>query len=348
MIRLKDIAARAGVSVMTISKALRDEPDVSAATKARVKLLAQQMGYVPDSTAQGLRTRTSKLFGLVIPSLANPIFSRIILAMQERAFDLGYDVLLAYTMNLPEREEACIRRLLSRRVDGLFISPVYRLGAEAKIYQELLDRHTPTVVLGHLAPFCAQFVNVETDDLLGGYTLTQHLLKLGHKRIAFLTGPPGTPWTHERFEGYRRALREAGMDVDEKLIFHAGRTMEDGTKVAIQMINEGSDATAIQAVNDLVAAGCAEVLIQQSVKIPDDISLTGFGNTMLSEYFRVPLTTMSQPKHRLGMAAMDAMVQMLKGQKAEPRRLPAELVVRTSTGTPPATAVLTRLKAHNT
>src|SRR3974390_3780744 len=150
MVRLKDIAERLGVSVMTVSKALRDEPDVCAATKTRIKLLAQQMGYVPDSTAQGLRTRTTKLFGLVIPSLANPIFSRIILAVQERAYELGYDVLLAYTLNVPEREETCIRRFLSRRVDGLLISPVYRLAAEGAIYQELLSRGVPTVILGHL------------------------------------------------------------------------------------------------------------------------------------------------------------------------------------------------------
>src|SRR5215471_9030661 len=177
MIRLKDIAEKAGVSVMTVSKALRDEPDVSATTKARIKALAQQMGYLPDSTAQGLRTRTTRLFGLLIPSLANPIFSRIILAIQERAYALGYDVLLAYTLNLPEREETCIRRFLSRRVDGLFISPVYRLATEARIYSELLARQVPTVILGHLAPFCAQFVNVETDDLMGGYAVTQHFLK---------------------------------------------------------------------------------------------------------------------------------------------------------------------------
>src|SRR5512142_190446 len=105
MIRLKDIAQRAGRSIMTVSKALRDESDVSAATKSRIKLLAQQMGYVPDSTAQGLRNRMTKLFGLVIPSLASPIFSRVILAVQERAYELGYDVLLAYTLNIPEREE---------------------------------------------------------------------------------------------------------------------------------------------------------------------------------------------------------------------------------------------------
>lgn len=348
MVRLKDIAEKAGVSVMTVSKALRDEPDVSAATKTRIKLLAQQMGYVPDSTAQGLRNRMTKLFGLVIPSLANPIFSRVILAVQERAYELGYDVLLAYTLNIPEREEACIRRFLSRRVDGLFISPVYRLASEARIYQELAARQIPTVVLGHTVPFCSQFVNVEADDLAGGHSVTQHFLGLGHKRIAFLAGPPGTPWTQERFEGYRRALREANLEVDDKLVFQAGRTLEDGARAATQMMHEAPDATAIQASNDLVAAGCAEALLQQGFKIPQEISIAGFGDTMLSEHFRVPLTTVSQPKHRLGNAAMDCMLQLLGGQRPGSRRLSTELVIRASSGTAPATPPLTRLKTSKT
>ena len=348
MVRLKDIAERTGVSVMTVSKALRDEPDVSAATKVRIKQVAQEMGYVPDSTAQGLRNRTTKLFGLVIPSLANPIFSRIILAVQERAFELGYDVLLAYTLNLPEREEACIRRFLSRRVDGLIISPVYRIGNEAPIYQELLARRIPTVILGHTTPFCSHFVNVEADDLQAGYSVTQHFLKQGHRRIAYLSGPAATPWNQERFEGYRRALREAGMDVDDKLVFQAGRTMEDGGKAAMQMISEGTEATAVQAVNDLVAAGCAEAFLRQKLRIPEDISIAGFGNTLLSEYFLVPLTTVNQPKHRLGLAAMDALTQLLKAQRPESKRLQTELIVRASSGTPPATLPLARLKTPNT
>jgi len=348
MVRLKDIAERAGVSVMTVSKALRDEPDVSESTKARLKLLAQEMGYVPDSSAQGLRNRTTKLFGLVLPSLANPIFARLVLAIQERAYDLGYDVLLGYTLHNPDREETCIRRFLSRRVDGLFLSPVYRLEAEARVYQELLRRKVPTVLLGHTAPFCSHFVNVETDDSMAGYAMTQHLLQLGHKRIAFLAGPPATPWTRERYEGYRRALRQAGMDIDEKLIFQAGRTIEDGAKAAVQMINEASAATAIQAVNDMVAVGCAEVLLKQNLRIPQDISIVGFGNSMLSEYFRVPLTTIDQPKHRLGAAAVDAMLQLLRGGHPESKRLGAQLVVRASSGTPSATPMLERLKTLRT
>ena len=343
MTRLKDIAQRAGLAVMTISKALRDKPDVSAATKARVKLLAQQMGYVPDSTAQGLRTRTTRLFGLVISSMTNPIYSRVVLAIEERASELGYGILLAHTLNMPEREEACLRRLLGRRVDGLFISPVYRLTAEAPIYQELAARRIPTVLLGHAAPFCNQFVNVETDDLLASYAVTQHLLKLGHRRIAFFAGPLATPWNQERFEGYRRALREAGLDVDDRLVFQAGRTIEDGAKAALQMINESSGATAVQAINDVVAVGCAETLLSYGLRIPEDISVAGFGNILLGEHSRVPLTTTRQPKFRLGSAAVDAMQALLRGQRPESRRLPAELVVRASTGTAPAASRLRQL-----
>ncbi len=337
MTRLKDIAQQAGVAVMTVSKALRDAPDVSAATKARLKLLAQQMGYVPNSTARGLRTRRSKLFGLAISSMTNPIYSRIVLAITEGAYELGYDVLLAHTLNLPEREEACIRQFLSRRVDGLFIAPVYRLGTEARIYQELLARRVPTILLGHAAPFCSHFVSIEADDLLASYAVTQHLLKLGHKRIAFLAGPPATPWTQERFEGYHRALREAGIELDDKLVFQAGRTIEEGAKAALQMLNESSDATAVQAVNDIVAIGCAETLLHHGLRIPEVLSVAGFGNILLGQHFRVPLTTTRQPKWRLGSAAVRAMQELLLGHRAESKRLPAELIVRSSTGTPPAT-----------
>lgn len=336
MVRLKDIAERASVSVMTVSKALRDEPDVSAATKTRLKLLAQEMGYVPDSTAQGLRTRTTKLFGLVLSSCTDPIFARVVLAIQERAHESGYDLLFMQTLDNSEREEACIRRLLSRRVDGIFIAPVYRIDPEARIYKELLARRTPTVLLGPPARFCSQFVSMQVDDLLASYAATQHLLKLGHKRIAFLAGPMAAPWSQGRFEGYRRALREAGMDVDDRLVFQAGVSVEDGAKAALQMINESCDATAVQATSDLVAVGCAQSLLNQGVQIPGQMSVVGFGNILTSEYFRVPLTTIRQPKFRLGVAAMDTMFQMLRGQPVESKRMAGELVVRASTAPPPA------------
>jgi LacI family transcriptional regulator len=330
MVRLKDLAAKAGVSVMTISKALRNAPDISAATKVRIKLLAEQMGYVPDSTAQGLRNRTSKIFGLVIPSMTDPLFARMVSAIETRTRELGYDLILAHTMNLTEREDISIRRMLSRRIDGLFISPVYRLAPSAPIYEELKRRKMPTVILGQCGPFCNQFANVESDDVAASQSATSHLIQLGHREIAFLSGPLGSPWAHERLEGYRRALREAHIEPDDRLVFNAGSTIEEGTKAALQLINESSQVTAVQAVNDLVAIGAASVFLNQGIKIPQDISVVGFGNILAAEYFRVPLTTLRQPKHRMGDAAVDCMLQLLNGQWPESQRLSADLVIRES------------------
>ena len=319
---------------MTVSKALREAQDVSDSTRARIRLLATQMSYVPDSSAQGLRTKTTKLFGLVVPAMTDPIFSRVVLAIEEHAHELGYDLLLAHSLNKIEREDACIRRMLSRRVDGLFVSPVYRMDPEARIYQELLNRKVPTVLLGAPAQFCSQFASVQVDDIAASQSATRHLLELGHQHIAFLTGPLAAPWAQARYEGYQRALREAGRQVDDKMVFQAGSTIEDGTKAALQMMNENCRATAVQAVNDLVAIGCANTLMNQGIKIPHDRSIMGFGNILTAEYFRVPLTTVRQPKFRLGVAAVEAMRQLLRGERVESKRHSAELILRASTAPP--------------
>jgi LacI family transcriptional regulator len=337
MVRLKEIAAQAGVSVMTVSKALRGASDVSAQTKARITLLAQQMGYVPNSMAQGLRGSKTRLLGLVLSTVANPIFARTILSIEDSAYEWGCEVILAHTLNNTEREEVCIRRLLARRVDGLLIFPIYRLAPTAAIYDVLLQQGTPTVILGQRAPFCARFYNVETDDLGGSYQMTRHLLELGHKRIAFLAGPLGAPWAQERLEGYRRALREVEIEPDDRLVFNAGSSMEEGEKAALQMLNESVSMTAIQAANDLVAIGAANVFLHQGVKIPEDLSIGGFGNLLMSEHFRVPLTTVRQPKLRLGAAAMEIMQKLLRGERPESKRLAAALIVRSSTSSPKIT-----------
>jgi DNA-binding LacI/PurR family transcriptional regulator len=336
MVRLKDIAAQAGVSMMTVSKALRDAPDVSAATKARVQALADQLGYVPDSSAQGLRTRSTRLFGLIVPTITNPVFARLVLAIEERTYELGYDLLYAHTLNLIQREETSIRHMLARRVEGLFIFPVHRLQPEARIYQELLARRLPVVLLGQPAPYCSQFPSVAADDEAGSYAAAQHLLQLGHRRIAFLTGPIAAPWAKERLDGFRRALREAGLELDDSLLFPAGSTIEDGEKAARQLLAEARSFTAVQAPSDLVAIGCARTLLDRGVRIPHDVSIIGSGNILSAEYFRVPLTTLRQPKRRLGNAAMDLMSKLLRGQPAESVRLPVPLSVRASTAAPPS------------
>lgn len=317
---------------MTVSKVLRDAPDISAATKARVRILAQEMGYVPDSLAQGLRTRTTRTFGLVIPAATHPFFARAILAIEEHAHDAGYEVILCHHLNETAREENVIRRLLSRRIDGLIIAPAPRLSQTAPIYEELQASGTATVILGQRAPFCASFASIETEDLLGSMAATQHLLSLGHRRIAFFAGPSAAPWAQERMEGFKRALRDAGLEPDESLIFNAGGTIEEGEKTALQMLNEGVRATAIQASNDMAAVGAATVFMKQGVRIPRDLSIIGFGDVLLSEYFAVPLSTVRQPKYRIGAGAVEMIRKLLKREPVESRRLPTDLLVRASTG----------------
>lgn len=338
MVRLKDIAAVAGVSVMTVSKALRDKPDLAPATKTRIQGLARQMGYVPDASASGLRNRKTRLLGLVIPAPTDPVYSRVLLALENQAYERGYDLLVAYSLGKPDREESVLRRLMSRRVDGVFIAPVYRMSPSATIYDDLIKQGVPTVLLGHKAPFCHGFTNVETDDLGASEAMTRHLLSLGHRRIAFLAGPTHSPWAQERLEGHRRALRDAGIAPDDQLVFHAGSTVEEGAAAALQFIQENPGATAIQAVNDLVAIGAADALLNQGVRIPQDLSVAGFGNVLVSEFFRVPLTTVRQPKLRLGAVAMDLMQRILDGERPPSVRIPAETVFRASTGPVPARA----------
>jgi LacI family transcriptional regulator len=335
MVRLKDIAYRAGVSVMTVSKALRDAKDISVATKARIKDLAEEMGYVPDAAAAGLRTRSTRLLGLVISTLTNPIFARMVMAIEEWAYQHGYAVLLMHSHNDPPREEQCIRRLLSRRVDGLFISPASRMEPNAKVYEELQGSGMPVVILGSRAKFCANFPCVEIDDGAASANVTRHLLDLGHKRIAFFAGPQVSPWAHDRLAGYKKALREAKVEFDDSLVFQAGATIEEGEKAAVQFLGESTGATAVQAVNDMVAIGAGSLFLKQGLKIPQDISLAGFGNVLVSEHFRVPLTTVRQPKYRLGVAAMELMIAQLRQEKFESKRLPADLVIRQSTAAPP-------------
>lgn len=334
MVRLKDIAARAGVSVMTVSKVMRDASDISGATKERIRALAREMGYVPDRQAQGLRSRTTKLLGLVMSAATNPIYARILMALEEQAFEMDYEIIFAHSLSQTEREETIIRRMMSRRVDGMFIYPVYRLNPSAPVYQDLERSGIPTIILGHKAPFCQNFLNVETDDIAASQQMTRHLIELGHRRIAFFTGPRHVPWSQERLDGYRAALKEANIEFDDKLVFVGGSTISEGNAAALQFMDEKCDATAIQAVNDLIAVGAASSLLDQGIRIPEDVSVTGFGNVLTSEYFRVPLTTVRQPKFRLGTAAMDMMKRLLAGEQAMSQRLSAEILVRQSTQPP--------------
>lgn len=334
MVRLRDIAQKAGVSIMTVSRVLHDSPDIADATKARVAAIATQMGYVPDFAARGLRTRTTRILGLVVPTVADPLYAAVLAALQQEAIALDYDLLVAQSLNQAEREEDSIQRFLGRHVDGLFIAPAYRLSATAPVYERLLKASSKVVLLGHPAPFCHGFPSVATDDIAGAIAATRHLLELGHRRIAFLAGPSLSPAAQERFEGYRRALRDARIEIEDHLVFNAGSAFEDGVKAARQLLSEVTESSAILAFNDPVAMGAATVVLEGGLAIPSRISVVGFGGFPASALFRVPLTTVTQPVVEVAAAAMRAMVRSLRGEPARTERFLPSLTVRASTAAP--------------
>ena len=317
---------------MTVSKALRDAPDIAAKTKLRIGDLAKRMGYTPNLGARSLRSQETKLLGLVIPATTDPIFARIVMAIEQRALEHGYELILHHSWNQPKREETILQNLISRRVDGIFLSPVYRVEPEVDAYRELRQRSIPTVIMGPLAEFCAAFVTVQTLGNESAFGMTQHLLDLGHKRIAFFAGPRFSSRAVSRQEGYRRALRENGIEEDPALVFNAGSTIAEVAKATEHFLEEKTKATAVQTVNDLVAIGAANVFLDSGVKIPDELSIAGFGNILTSEHYRVPLTTIRQPKFRMGMAAFDAMLKLINGERPKQERIVGEVLVRQSTG----------------
>ena len=227
MIRLKDIALEAGVSVMTVSKALRDAPDIAAKTKLRIDDLAKRMGYTPNLGARSLRSQETKLLGLVIPATTDPIFARIVMAIEQRALEHGYELILHHSWNHPEREETILQNLISRRVDGIFLSPVYRVVPEVDAYRELRLRSIPTVIMGPLAEFCADFVNVQTLGNESAFGMTQHLIDLGHKRIAFFAGPRFSPARSRGRKAIGEHYARNGIEEDPALVFNAGSTIAE-------------------------------------------------------------------------------------------------------------------------
>jgi DNA-binding LacI/PurR family transcriptional regulator len=333
MVRIKDIAGRLGLSLMTVSRALRNSADVAPGTRARVQQVAREMGYVLDVTARGLRTGSTHLIGAVIPSLADPFFARVAAGLEEAFAEQGYEVILVQSLNQPAREEAALRKLVARRVDGIVIWPAPRLAvAPGDPYAELRLPAGKTLLAGP-PPFAAgSYPVISAHETRGVREAVAHLCGLGHSRIACLRGPVASPLARERFEGFVQGLREAGLAVDDALVFNAGWTFEEGQAALVQMLHEGRNPSAVVAVNDLVALGAVAALTRQGVRVPRDVSVVGHGNLPVAVHSPIPLTTVRVPKYALGVHAATQMIRLLRGESAGSHRLPVELVVRDSTG----------------
>jgi DNA-binding LacI/PurR family transcriptional regulator len=331
---LKDLATSLNLSVMAVSKALRDAPDISLATKARVQAEARRRNYIPNRAAQNLRLQRSGLIGVVVPRINHTYYSHLVWGVERQAEALGLQVLLGSSLDRAENEMREVQKLIARQVEALLLVPAVRWQHRLATLELVRPTKIPTVLLDAYPAGAENFGQVSwvvCDDQRGGQLATEHLLELGHTDILFLAGPNGSSSSAGRFSGYQRALTEAGVAYTDSRVFLADKDIDSGVKAMTQALSEKARFTAVVAHNDSVAIGAAQALLQQGFRVPEDISLVGFGDGLLAENFRVPLTTVRIPQIEMGEAAVRLAIDLQKGNRVEPRRLPVEIIVRTST-----------------
>lgn len=332
MVTIKDIAQMAGVSPSTVSRALNDSPLISAATKARIRQIAEELGYERNELARGLVKGASGALGLIVPDITNPFFAEIARGVSDVAHARGYGVLLCTTEGDLSREAEYLRFLRRKRVDGLILSAVTM---DDPNLPELSHGSIPFVLVSRLvkglnAPF------VVGDDKTGARLAVEHLIKLGHERIAFIGGPANVQSSRDRMETYQEVLKEHGLKAYTKWSVFADFTQAAGREAAREMLHGRARPTAIFAANDVIALGVMEAAEDLGLSIPQDLSLVGYDDISYASLPRVQLTTVAQPTYKMGRIAAEHLLGVIERgrQRKLARILRPRLVVRRTTAPP--------------
>ena len=327
-----DVAARAGVPPSTVSYVINNGPrPVSPSARERVLKAISELGYHPSDVARSLRTRRTLTIGLVIPDAANPYYGELARAVEEVSFKNGYTVILGHSSHLLERELRYAQVLRSKQVDGAIfhpstsdLEPIHSLG-QAGIQVVVLERLVPG------------YPCIVADDERGGYLATRHLLDLGHRRIGCIVRAGDPTTSSARVDGYRTALAEKGLKLDERFIVASEFEYAAGEKAARQLLRLHGRPTAVVAHNDIMAIGAMKAFGDSGLRIPEDVSIVGFDDIALASYAHPPLTTVSNPKDQMGRAAAELLLRLLSHEMVDwsnPSPLPVHLVVRGSTAPP--------------
>lgn len=325
-VRMKEVAEAVGVSINTVSRALNGKPEISPETKAKILRATAQLGYKPNRLARGLRSNKTGIIGVIVADIANPYFSMLVKGIVKATQAHDYSIVLQSTDENYDREEEAIQVLLAAHVDGMLIAPTQK-GIET--IEELSESRVPFVLMSRY------FTELETDyvimdDLQGGFLATEYLLKQGHERIAMVNGPLHISSARERFEGYKKALSEHGLEVDASLVVCGALTMDDGCRAARQLLRN-SPPSAIFAFSDFVAFGVMRALRERGLRVPTDGAVVGFDDILFSSCLETPLTTVGGQTEMVGHEAAELLIRKLSGKGAtEPGqiRLPVQLVVR--------------------
>ena len=327
---LRDVARIAGVHPGTVSRALNPATEalMRAETVQRVRQVAEELGYRPNPLARGLKTNRSYTIGVIVPDIQNPLFPPIIRGLDDRLGEAGYTPLIANTDNDPVRERVDFEAMRTRAVDG-FITATARLDHE--LLDEVATIGVPLVLVNRRVED-GSLPSASADDRAGVRLAVEHLVELGHTRIAHLAGPQDVSTGHQRFEGFKASMREAGLDPS---LVRVGRafTEPEGARLCEELMAAGDPVTAIVAGNDLMALGCYDVFAARGIDCPGQISVVGFNDMPFADRFAPPLTTVRIPHYEIGVAAAQLLLDRLQGKADGPSDivLAPELVVRGST-----------------
>lgn len=303
-VTLKKIAAALGVSPATVSKALKDYPDISEKTKNKVRELAESLNYKPNSFAQSLRNQESKIVGLVIPKIVHHFFSNIINGVIDAASDKGYHIITLQSHESYEQEKEQINSLIEKNVDGILISLSDRT-VNYKHINAIAEKGVPVVLYDRISKLvkCSKVI---INDQKAAYNATKYLIDTGCRQIAHIRGPLKPRTTIHRFMGYKSALDEHNIPYDPSLVFETKHlSYEDGYKVTKEILKKRGVIDGIFASTDLLATGAMVKLQKKGVVIPDDISVMGFSNWFLTKITSPTLSTINQPGYEMGQKAFD-------------------------------------------
>jgi len=332
MSNIRAVSKIAGVSVATVSRTLSTPDVVSEETRKKVLAAVKETGYKPNLMARNFRSRKSYSILVLVPDLSNPFFAMVISGIQQAAKARGYSVVLGNTMGDAEVERELAHQLHTNQADGIIqLSSRFPLAPE-----DCSEGITPAVIN------CCECVDddsmptVTLDNVGASKAMTEHLLGLGHRRIAVISGPKASPLTAARLEGYRSALEGKGLTYDTRLVTEGDYSLASGAAAAGKLLNAGKRPSAIVCFNDEMAIGAMHAIRCAGLSVPADISVTGFDDLSFAAFIDPPLTTISQPTETFGTEAVALLLDILEGRASGTRHLtlPYQLVVRASTAAP--------------
>lgn len=334
-ITVKDVAKRAGVSHSTVSRALHGSSLIADETIQRIKQIASEMGYSPSAAARALKTNRSHVVGVVLSNIDDPFFSEILQGIESGVQGSGYSLFIAAARREPQREHEIVQAMVEHRVDGVIICSTSFSEEQSG---QLLRYRVPMVVVNNQAAEDFRY-SIYHDDVDGSRQITRHLIELGHQKIAYLGNSLSGRTTLDRLTGFRLEMESNGLAVPAEYIHEAaGGDPENGVEASRYFLGLPERPTAIVSYNDMLAIGALKGFQQSGVRVPEEISVTGFDNIIFSAYTNPPLTTFDQPKRFIGAEAARLLLDLLKSPNPEQqhnvRMLKGNLLIRSSTAAP--------------